>query len=53
MSNEQGLRTHRRIPEDNDISMSTRVARANTLNKTYICVLVAVHSNAYGVRRTY
>jgi N-acetylmuramoyl-L-alanine amidase len=48
MIEELGLRAHRLVPEDNDIPLSTRVARANKLNKTTICVLVSIHSNAYG-----
>jgi len=42
------LRAHRLVPEEEDIPLSTRAARANALNQTNICVLVAVHSNAYG-----
>jgi N-acetylmuramoyl-L-alanine amidase len=48
MLEELHLRAYQLVPEENDISLSARVARANKLNKTNICVLVAVHSNAYG-----
>ena len=44
----RGFRAYQLVPEDKDISLSTRVARANALNQTNICVLVAVHSNAFG-----
>jgi N-acetylmuramoyl-L-alanine amidase len=43
-----GIRAHRLVPEQEDISLDIRVTRANALNKKNICVLVAVHSNAYG-----
>ena len=43
-----GLRALKLVPEHEDIPLSIRVARANALNQTHICVLVAVHSNAYG-----
>ncbi len=43
-----GFRAHQLVPEQEDVPLSTRVARANKLNQTNICVLVAVHSNAYG-----
>ena len=43
-----GFRAHQLVPEQEDISLSTRVARANALNQSHICVLVTVHSNAYG-----
>jgi len=45
---ELGFRAHQLVPEDEDIPLSERVSRANALNQTNICVLVAVHSNAYG-----
>jgi N-acetylmuramoyl-L-alanine amidase len=48
MIKELGLLAHQLVPEENDLPISTRVARANKQNKTNICVLVAVHSNAYG-----
>jgi len=48
MLDQMGLRAHRLVPEENDVPLSTRVARANKLNKPNICLLVAVHSNAYG-----
>ena len=43
-----GLRALKLVPEREDIPLSIRVARANALNQTHNCVLVAVHSNAYG-----
>ena len=43
-----GILAHRLVPEPEDISLDIRVVRANVLNKKNICVLVAVHSNAYG-----
>ena len=48
MLGESGYQTHQLVPEEEDIPLSERVARANALNQTNICVLVAVHSNAYG-----
>ena len=48
MLNFLGLRAIKLVPEHEDIPLSIRVARANALNQTNICVLVAVHSNAYG-----
>jgi N-acetylmuramoyl-L-alanine amidase len=48
MLQETGSRAHQLVPEEQDISLPIRVARANALNQTHICVLVAVHSNAYG-----
>jgi N-acetylmuramoyl-L-alanine amidase len=48
MLEQQDLKAHRLVPEEEDIPLSTRVARANALNRTQLCVLVAVHSNAYG-----
>ena len=44
----QGFRSHQLVPEEEDIPLSKRIARANKLYQTNICVLVAVHSNAYG-----
>ncbi len=44
----KGLRSFQLVPEEEDIPLSIRVARANQLFKTDICVTVAVHSNAYG-----
>lgn len=44
----RGLRFHQLVPEEQDISLAERVARANQLNQTCNSVLVAVHSNAYG-----
>ena len=44
----ENLRYHILVPEENDIPLSERVSRANKLHKFHICVLVAVHSNAYG-----
>jgi N-acetylmuramoyl-L-alanine amidase len=43
-----GIRVHRLVPEVEDIALDIRVARANDLNRKNSCVLVAVHSNAYG-----
>ena len=48
MLKDLGLRAIKLVPEHEDISLSKRVARANELNQANICVLVAVHSNAYG-----
>jgi len=48
MLKNMGLRALKLVPEHEDIPLSIRVARANKLNQTNICVLVAVHSNAYG-----
>jgi N-acetylmuramoyl-L-alanine amidase len=48
MLNGLGIRAHRLVPEQEDIPQDIRVARANALNKKNICVLVVVHSNAYG-----
>jgi N-acetylmuramoyl-L-alanine amidase len=48
MLKDLGLRALKLVPEREDIPLSIRVARANALNKTHNCVLVAVHSNAYG-----
>lgn len=45
---EKGLRSFQLVPEEKDISPSIRVRRANKLSKTNPCVIVAVHSNAYG-----
>lgn len=36
------------VPEDHDVPLATRVNRANTLYNLKPCVLVSVHSNAYG-----
>lgn len=36
------------VPEDEDISLSARVRRANSYTNKKPCVLVSVHSNAYG-----
>jgi len=48
-----GFRAHQLVPEVQDIPLSERVIRANALNQTHICVLVAVHSNAYGDGRRF
>ena len=48
MLGELGFRAHQLVPEGEDISLSVRVARANKLNQKNICVLVSVHSNAFG-----
>jgi N-acetylmuramoyl-L-alanine amidase len=45
---QKGLRPYQLVPEENDISPSVRVKRANKQYKTNPCVIVAVHSNAYG-----
>ena len=44
----KSLKSFQLVPEEEDVPLSTRVSRANQLFKTNICVLVAVHSNAYG-----
>lgn len=41
-----GIRCVRLVPEDNDISLSSRAERANKYIKKYKCVMVSVHCNA-------
>ena len=36
------------VPEEHDISLNTRVKRANLYYRSKPCVLVSVHSNAFG-----
>jgi len=36
------------VPEKKDVPLGIRVQRANSFNKSKPCVLVSVHSNAYG-----
>jgi len=45
---DKNLKYHLLVPEEIDIPLNERVKRANRLNQSHICVLVAVHSNAYG-----
>lgn len=43
------IKYHILVPEENDVSLSERVERANTLYKeNYNCVLLSIHANAGG-----
>jgi len=38
----------RLVPEEHDVPLSMRVSRANSIALSRLCILVSVHSNAYG-----
>lgn len=44
----KGYNSYQLVPEEKDIPLTTRIERANWLALHKPCVLVSVHSNAYG-----
>jgi len=45
---EKGYHSYCLVPEEEDVPLQTRVDRANWLGLSKACILVSVHSNAYG-----
>lgn len=46
--NNQGIKNTILVPEDNDVSITTRIKRANEINSKEKSVLISVHLNAAG-----